>query len=315
MKKVLSPDTIRLLIPALSLSILLISVFCLQPRAMSYTGLNLLFNLAVPIAFATIAQMLIMTVNDLDLSMGTFVSFVACVAATFLQATPLVGVLVLAAAIAIYAALGVLIHLRNLPSIVVTLGMSFVWGGLAVLILPAPGGQAPGWARVIMISRPPFVPMAIIACIIIATVSHFVIMRSSLGVILRGVGGNARSVERAGWSILGARAATYALAAFFAILAGISLVGLTTSADANIALRYTLLSIAGVILGGGEFTGGRVSPIGAVIGALTLTLAGSFLSFLRISPDWQIGAQGAILIVVLGLRLLLNRHENRGRQP
>jgi ribose transport system permease protein len=139
-------------------------------------------------------------------------------------------------------------------------------------------------------------------------------MRSSFGVILRGVGGNARSVERAGWSIVVARAATYGLAAFFAILAGIALVGLTTSADANIALRYTLLSIAGVILGGGEFVGGRVSPIGAVVGALTLTLAGSFLSFLRISSDWQIGAQGAILIVVLGLRLLLSRLEKREKR-
>ncbi len=88
-----------------------------------------------------------------------------------------------------------------------------------------------------------------------------------------------------------------------------ALVGLTTSADANIALRYTLLSIAGVILGGGEFVGGRVSPVGAVVGALTLTLAGSFLSFLRISPDWQIGAQGAVLIVVLGLRLIFSRRE------
>ena len=46
-----------------------------------------------------------------------------------------------------------------------------------------------------------------------------------------------------------------------------------------------------------------------MIGALTLTLAGSFLTFLRISPDWQIGAQGAILILVLAIRLLLNRRE------
>lgn len=214
MKRALPSDSIRLLIPALSLTILLIAVFYLQPRAMSYVGLNLLFNLAVPIALATIAQMLIMTVNDLDLSMGTFVSFVACVAATFLEATPVIGVLILAAAIATYAALGVLIHVRTLPSIVVTLGMSFVWGGLAVLILPAPGGHAPEWARAVMISRPPLVPMAIIACVVIAMVAHFVIIRSSIGVILRGVGGNARSVERAGWSILGARAATYALAAF-----------------------------------------------------------------------------------------------------
>ena len=54
-----------------------------------------------------------------------------------------------------------------------------------------------------------------------------------------------------------------------------------------------------------------MSPIGAVIGALTLTLAGSFLSFLRISPDWQIGAQGAILIIVLAVRLLVQRQQQR----
>ena len=41
-------------------------------------------------------------------------------------------------------------------------------------------------------------------------------MRSSFGVALRAVGGNERSVERAGWSVLGLRAGTYALAGFFA---------------------------------------------------------------------------------------------------
>lgn len=307
----LSSDTIRLIVPALSLSVLLIAVFWLQPRAMSYIGLNLLFNLAVPIALATIAQMLIMAVNNLDLSMGAFVSFVACVTATFLHDTPLLGALILLGAIAVYAGLGVIIHLRDLPSIVVTLGMSFVWTGLAVLLLPAPGGQPPEWVRWLMTVKPPLMPMAVVASIIIAVVAHFIVMRSAFGVLVRGVGGNERSVERAGWSVLAARAGAYGLAGAFAVAAGIALVGLTTSADANIALRYTLLSIAGVILGGGEFVGGRVSPIGAVIGALTLTLAGSFLSFLRISPDWQIGAQGGILIIVLALRLMLNRMEKR----
>lgn len=308
----LTAERLRLLVPALSLAVLLVAVFWLQPRTMSYTGLNLLFNLAVPIALATIAQMLIMMVNDLDLSMGTFVSFVACVTATFVQSDPLIGALILIGCIALYAAMGVVIYIRNLPSIVVTLGMSFVWAGLAVLLLPAPGGTAPDWIRAIMTSKPPFVPMAVVASVIIAVVAHWLVMRSSFGVVLRGVGGNERMVQRAGWSVIRARATAYAMAGFFAVLSGIALVGLTTSADANIALRYTLLSIAGVILGGGEFVGGRISPIGAVIGALTLTLAGSFLSFLKISPDWQIGAQGAILIVVLALRLILNRREGRG---
>lgn len=308
----MKPDILRVLIPALSFAALLAAVFWLQPRAMSYLGLNLLFNLAVPIALATIAQMLVIAVNDLDLSIGTFVSFVACVTATYLNDTPALGIAILAAAVATYALVGVLIHLRGLPSIVVSLGMSFVWGGLAVLILPAPGGSAPPWIRALMTAKPPLLPMAIVASIVIAAVGHLVVMRSSFGVALRGVGGNARSVERAGWSVLRLRAGTYALAGFFGVLAGVCLVGLTTSADANIALRYTLLSIAGVILGGGEFTGGRVSAIGAVIGALTLTLASSFLTFLRLSPDWQIGAQGAILILVLAIRLVLNRQERRG---
>ena len=43
---------------------------------MSYVGLNLMLNLAVPIALATIAQMCVITVNDLDLSIGAYVGFV-----------------------------------------------------------------------------------------------------------------------------------------------------------------------------------------------------------------------------------------------
>jgi ribose transport system permease protein len=308
---VLSPRLLRSLLPALSLAALLAAIFYLEPRAMSYFGLNLLLNLAVPIALATIAQMFVITVNDLDLSIGAYVGFTACVAATWLKDSPGLGVAVLIACIAVYAAVGALIHLRDLPSIVVTLGMSFVWQGLAVLLLPTPGGKAPGWLLAIMGLKTPFLPFAIFASIAIALVVHLGLMRSAYGAVLRGAGGNARSVARAGWSVLKVKMTMFALAGLFGALAGLALVGLTTSADANIALRYTLLSIAGVILGGGEFVGGRISPIGAVIGAATLTLAASFLSFLRLNPDWQIGAQGAILIIVLALRTLVNRAEAR----
>lgn len=305
----LSPRLLRSLLPALSLAALLAAIFYLQPRAMSYFGLNLLLNLALPIAFATIAQMCVITVNDLDLGIGSFVGLVACIGATWLNDAPLLGMAALAGCILAYAALGALIHLRNLPSIVVTLGMSFVWLGLALLVLPTPGGAVPDWIRAIMTLKTPGVPFTIYASIALAAVVHLGLMRSAYGAVLRGAGGNPRSVARAGWSLLRVKVTMFALAGFFGVLSGLSLIGLTTSADANIALRYTLLSIAGVILGGGEFVGGRISPVGAVIGAVTLTLAGSFLSFLRISPDWQIGAQGGILILVLALRVLINRAE------
>jgi ribose transport system permease protein len=302
---------LRALLPGLSCALVILGIAWLNPRAMSYLGLNLMLNLGVPVALVTIGQTFVMTVNELDLSVGTFVSFVGCVTATWLRTSPLIGVVILLGAIGVYALLGSVVHLRNAPSIVVTLGMLFVWQGLAILILPRPGGKAPDWLHAIMNFRMPWVPLPIVIATVLALVIHFSLMRTSYGAILRGVGGNPAALRRAGWSLLWAKTIMFALAGLFGMLGGLALIGLTTSADANIGKGYTLLSIAGVILGGGEFVGGRVSPIGAVIGALTLTLAGSLLTFMRLSPDWQVGAEGAILIVVLTARALINRSSSQ----
>ncbi len=307
------PDVRRVLraaLPAMSLAIVLGAIAYLNPRVISYFGFTLMLNYAMPIVLATLAQMFVMTAGDIDLSIGAFVGFSCCVAATFLRDQPGLGVLILVGCIVLYGALGALVHWRNLPSIVVTLGMSFVWQGLAILLLPKPGGKAPDWLIASMSYRPPFAPLPIAAAIAFAAIGYFGLMRTSYGAILRGVGGNAVAIQRAGWSLLAARTTLYGLTGLFGVLAALALVGITRSADANIGNGYTLLSIAGVILGGGEFIGGIVSPIGAVIGALTLTLASTqLLGFLKIPPDWQVGANGAILVVVLAARALISRRE------
>ncbi len=303
---------LRAALPALSLALVVAAIAWLNPRAISYFGFTLMLNLAIPIALATMAQMFVMAGNDLDLSIGTFVGFVCCVSAAWLRDEPWLGALTLIGCVALYAALGALIYLRNLPSIVVTLGMSFVWQGLAILLLPKPGGKAPDWLQAIMGVKPPLVPFPIVAAALIAAGGYFGLMRTSYGVILRGSGGNAVAIRRAGWSLLEAKAALFALAGAFGVLSGMALVGITTSADANIGNGYTLLSIAGVILGGGEFVGGKVSPVGAVIGALTMAMAASpLLTFMRIPPDWQVAANGAILIIVLAARVLISRNGAR----
>jgi hypothetical protein len=95
-----------------------------------------------------------------------------------------------------------------------------------------------------MTVKPPLLRMAMVACNLIALASHLLVTCSAIGTLLRGLGGNARSVARAGWSLVRLRALAYGLAGYFGVLAGMALVGLTTSADANMAPRYTLLSIA-----------------------------------------------------------------------
>jgi ribose transport system permease protein len=301
---------LRGLLPAFSLALVIAAIAWLNPRAMSYFGFNLMLSLALPIALATVAQMFVIAGSELDLSIGSFISFCGCVVATSLNQSPLLGVAILAGGVAVYAGVGALIHLRNLPSIVVTLGMSFVWQGLAILVLPQPGGNAPDWLLTLMSSKPPFLPLPVIGSVLLALMCHLLLMRTGYGAVLRGAGGNPIAVTRAGWSLLKVKMALFALAGLFGVLSSLALIGISTSADPNIGSNYSLLSIAGVILGGGEFVGGVVSPVGAVIGALTLTLAASpLLTFLHIPPDWQIGANGALLILVLAARARFARTE------
>ncbi len=119
----------------------------LNPRAISYFGLNLMLNLAVPVALATVGQMFVMAGNDLDLSIGTFVGFVGCVTATVLHDNPALGAAILVGCIAVYALLGALIHLRGYPRSSSRSACSSSGRGWPSCCLPKPGGHAPDWLQ------------------------------------------------------------------------------------------------------------------------------------------------------------------------
>jgi ribose/xylose/arabinose/galactoside ABC-type transport system permease subunit len=297
----------RVLLPALALAVMLAVIFYLQPRAMSYNGMRILLGFSLPLMFAAMAQLCVIAASDIDLGLGTFIGLVNSLSALLLADRPVLGVLSLIACVLAYTGMGAFIEARKLPSIVVTLGASFVWLGLALLVLPTPGGASPAWLSTLVRLKPPFVPLSIVVAIVLALVGHWLFMRSSYGVVLRGIGSTPQAVQRAGWSLLTARTALYGLAGIFGLIAGLVLTGLNTTGDANFGAPYTLLSIAAVIVGGGEFFGGIVAPVGAVIGAFIMLLTGSLLSFMNVSTDWQLSVQGAILILVLGTRALQRR--------
>jgi ribose/xylose/arabinose/galactoside ABC-type transport system permease subunit len=300
-------EQMRLLLPAAALIIILALIFVLQPQTRTYFGLTLLFSFSIPLVFAAMAQMCIIAAGDIDLGIGPFISLVNCIAVTYLYDRPVLGMLALIGCVGGYVVLGALVELRCLPSIVVTLGASFVWLGLAVLLLPAAGGTAPGWLPALLGVTPPLIPLPILVALVAGAGAQLLLFRTSYGVILRGIGGNAPAVRRAGWSLLRARTTLYGMAAVCGILAGLAITGLNTSGDANIGTQYTLISIAAVIVGGGEFFGGVVSPAGTVVGSMIMLLTGSLLSFLNVSSAWQLSVQGVVLIAVLATRALVRR--------
>ena len=274
----------------------------LRPLVASPIGLNLVLAPLIPLIFAVLAQMFIIAAGDIDLGIGSYIGLANVVMAVILPADLALGLLFLAAMVVAYAAMGVLIAVRGLPSIIVTLGMSFVWLGIAILILPTPGGIVPEGIVSFVRFNPPVIPGVIIVLTVVTVAVAVFLHMSKYGTVLRGSGSNAEGVRRAGWSVIKAKVSLYALAGVFGLLSALYLSGQAGGGDPYIASSYVLLSIAGVIVGGGSFSGGEVSVVGAVAGGLVIGLLGSLLQFIGVSSSFQAAAQGLVLVLVLVLR-------------
>jgi ribose transport system permease protein len=285
--------------PFVSIVLVFVPIVVLKPNILNYFGIHLLLNMAIPLVLATIAQMFAMTIGEIDFSLGNLVSLVTCIVGTTLAKNPVLAIALLIGILLIYMVLGALFYLKNIPSIVVTIGLSFIWTGVAVIIQPSPGGNVPAWIVNMMGYKPPLIPMPLLFMVGIAIILMLILFRTKFGVLLRGVGGNKRAVEQSGHSVLKVQMFVFLLVGLFGILSGTALAGITTSADARIAQNYTMIAVASVLLGGGSFSGGTVSAVGVVLGACTMTMVGTLLTFLKVSPDWQIGTQGIIILAVL----------------
>ncbi|GMA61108.1 hypothetical protein GCM10025859_15480 [Alicyclobacillus fastidiosus] len=302
----------RWFLPILAFVVVLISIFSINQRSMSSFGLGLLFSSAVPLVLAAFSEMFVILSGDIDLGLGAFMGLVNVICATYLVTKPLLGVLSLLILIGLYGAMGAIVHLRKIPAIVVTLGASFIWLGLALTIQSTPGGSAPQWLMSLYGINIPVIPEPIWLTVIFGVVGYWFLFKSKYGTVLRSFGNQPEAVVRAGWSSLKARITLYLLAGLMAVLAGIAVTAVNTSSDANASSSYTLLGIAAVILGGSEFSGGIVLPIGIIAGALTLSLIGSLLGFLSVGSNYQSGLEGILLILVLVSRAFQKRGGQQG---
>jgi ribose transport system permease protein len=294
-------------VSAVALAGMLAICASLQEGIFSVPGLALILSSAVPLVIAATAQMVIMSVGDIDLGIGAFVGLVTVVAATHLSASTGRGLLVLAGLVAAYAVLGALIHLRRVPSLIATLGASFIWLGLGLFMLPTPGGTTPGWLAEVGLWQPAGFPAPLVPILVVAAIAYLLAQRSSIGVRLRALGSNPVALERAGVRPLSTRVTAYTIAGVLGVMAGLALSSQTGGGDVSSANSYTLITVAAVILGGGTFHGGTAVPWGAAVGGVTLGLVGVVLSLMNVSSNMQPAVQGGIVLAVLAGRAVTER--------
>jgi len=274
----------------------------LQPAVLSEFGVDLLVKASIPLVFAALAQMYIIGLSHIDLGVGAYMGLVGVLCATILRQHLELGLGLIVATVVGYGLMGALIYLRNIPSVIVTMGMSFVWVGIGYTLQPAPGGQPPDWlVKVFNVHL--IVPESVLI-ILAAGLLSFLFGRSRYGTVLRGFGNNPVAVERSGWSILKAYITAYVIASLFSVIGGMAMTASAAGSDINATASYTLLTVAAVVIGGSELIGGVISSFGTVIGAITLSLIGVLVGFLRLNSSYVTAVQGGLLIAILAFRLL-----------
>ena len=296
-----SPERLFEAIPFLGLALLVGVMAWINPLVLSSMGMQLLLGPAVVLVLVALSQMFVVGGSEVDLGVGNFVGMVNVVSATFLVTAPALGAAMLVLGLGGYAVLAILIRARAIPAIVVTLGASFIWSGIGRTIQPSPGGSAPDWLRAAFDWQLPGIPTPL-ALILVAGLAAMLIDRSPLGVVLRGFGASPEALARLGWSPLRYTVWRYLIAGSFALVAGLYLTAINGASDIKVGDAYTLLSIAGVVVGGCALLGGLIAPAGVVAGAVTLALIGAALAMLGVSTDFNALVQGSLLIAILGLR-------------
>jgi ribose transport system permease protein len=269
------------------------------------TGVQGLAVSVAPLALAAVAQAIVVISGGIDLSIGAMMAFTNVVAAQAMRYTDdqtgvavAIGVLLLG--VLIGAVNGALIVATRVADIIVTLAMSFVWAGCALLVLNVPGGQADKWltelARGSVVTE--WLPKPAVLVLLIIGLIWFPLRRSRLGLSLYAIGSDKLAAFRSGVSVGRTKIISYAIAGLFSALAGLAITA-NTGIGTPLPGGYTLTSVAAVVLGGVSLAGGRGGVFGPIVAVIILALIRTDMTFLNLNSNLATVTQGVILIAVV----------------
>jgi ribose transport system permease protein len=314
-------DTLVARQPALfALILLILSVVInlfFQPTMFAKDTLNSNMRVFLPIILMAVGQAIVILGGGIDISVGGIVSIVNTVLATRvgLDGSPeamwsFVFVSVLAGLLA-GVINGFFIAYLRLQPIITTYATSFLYAGLALFILPNPGGGIPGPIAALYRSSTPFnLPLAFYVIVLILLI-WFYLRSTRYGKFLYAVGGKAEAAYESAVPVTIIQFSTYVISGFMAALSGIAITMLSGSGNADIGGPMTLNSITAVVIGGNALSGGVGGVAGPVMGAITLGIIQNIISFANIDTWWETLVKAIIIVVALAAPGMINLFRRR----
>jgi simple sugar transport system permease protein len=274
-----------------------------------------LASFIAPIAFFALAEVPILILGEIDLSVGevyVLTPFIVEQLNNHGIPVPLAIVLSLATSAVIGWANGLITVKLHLPSFITTLGMTFALEGIILIgSNGAPSDPVGGGVLALVLGGGVWAETywAIAAMVVL----FVMLRRTSFGLHIVAVGGNAESSKESGIKVDFIKIWCFVLCSFTGGLIGILDGYHIGSIDPDTpGLTFMFYGVAAAVIGGTALTGGRGTMIGAVIGAIALGTLEDGFHVISVSSFAYDLILGIAIVITMFLNVQIERATLRG---
>lgn len=292
----------------------------LIPRFGSFQVASIVNN-GTPFVFLAVAQAIIVIAGGIDLGVGSMAILTSVTAAQFMEGQPfgvtlVIAVLLVLGAALINAGVGWIINVSKVPDIVITLGSLYVFQGMALAVLPNPGGGTSEGFRWIFTGSPrgigsnPWPAAALITVTVL--IAAWWLAKTRSGLSLYAVGSARTAAYLSGIRASRVKIVSYAVGGGFAAMAGLATTAIAGRGNATgFGGALTLNSVAAIVLGGVALTGGIGSVIAVIPAGLILFFLSPILTAMGVDPNRAQVVQGVLIVAVMAVTGLIEWRRRR----
>jgi len=277
------------------------------------------------LVLVAMAQFLVIITAGLDLSVGIVFSICSVVAAKIMAALmPGMGDYVwvvialgclgaLVAGIIVGAVNGIGVALLNVPPFMMTLAMSSVGFGIALMMTGGTPvyGIPPEFSRSFGFGALLGVPSPVIVTMVVVVIVYLFLNYMPSGRYLFAIGSNNRASALSGINVSYYTFLPYVLCSILAAISALLMTARLETGEANLGTAMPLQSIAACVVGGVSLSGGKGRLRNVVLGAVFITLVQNGMNLMRMDSYVQMVVIGMLLVLAIVFDNLRDRYEHK----
>jgi AI-2 transport system permease protein len=208
---------------------------------------------------------------------------------------------------------GVIVAETNVQPMVVTLGGSFLFSGLAIAVTSLSKTESykgisgfPTWFTDFFLGSVGPFPYQFIVYIILAILAYVVLHKLQYGRKIFLIGVNKSTADFSGINSKAIIASTYIFSGLAAGIAGVMMTGYLGTAKADYGGDLTLSIVTAIVLGGTSNFGGKGGVVGTVLSSLIISFLQFGLSLNGMNTQYLAIPVGVLLILSLIIRSMVD---------